>query len=138
MRACFQLGAHRRQEGGLQAHVSSSLQISFPNKKYSLHDSWEQACQLSSRGVCPLQALLLNHSRQRRRLRRGLEDWANLYQHAANADSNRDFMRQLKALSWTWRYKDASGEEMQVTEVDRQPTAKSFRIATCKCFMFHV
>ncbi len=33
-----------------------------------------------------VQAMLLNPSRSRRRLRRSMDDWANLYQHALNAD----------------------------------------------------
>lgn len=39
-----------------------------------------------------VQAVLLNAPRHRRRLRRGLEDWCHLYQHAINADCSEALM----------------------------------------------
>jgi hypothetical protein len=49
-----------------------------------------------------LQAMLMNPSRTRRRLRRGLDDWANLFQHALNADNDPRFGAYMLAHGWTW------------------------------------
>ncbi|KAL6751497.1 Mak10 subunit, NatC N-terminal acetyltransferase-domain-containing protein [Haematococcus lacustris] len=49
-----------------------------------------------------VQAMLLNPCRQRRRLRRGLEDWAHLYQHALNADLSPEFQAWMSAAGWRW------------------------------------
>ncbi|KAF8061133.1 NAA35 [Scenedesmus sp. PABB004] len=49
-----------------------------------------------------VQALLMNRSRCRRRLRRGLEDWANLYQHGLNADGSPAFGDYMTAHGWAW------------------------------------
>jgi hypothetical protein len=49
-----------------------------------------------------IQALLMNPSRCRRRLRRGLEDWANLYQHALNADTSPTFEAYMVTHGWKW------------------------------------
>jgi hypothetical protein len=35
--------------------------------------------------------MLMNSCRMRRRLRKGLEDWGHLYQHALNADFSEEF-----------------------------------------------
>lgn len=48
------------------------------------------------------QSMLLNRARQRRRLRRGLEDWGNLYQHALNADLCPEFQKSLSEAGWHW------------------------------------
>lgn len=49
-----------------------------------------------------IQALLMNRSRCRRRLRRGLEDWGNLYQHALNADTSPRFQAYMIVHGWRW------------------------------------
>ncbi len=46
--------------------------------------------------------MLMNSSRQRRRLRRGLEDWGNLYQHAINADTSEEFQALMASSGWAW------------------------------------
>jgi len=50
-----------------------------------------------------VQAALLNPARHRRRLRRGLEDWCHLYQHAINADCSETFGGAAVAAGWVWR-----------------------------------
>jgi hypothetical protein len=50
-----------------------------------------------------VQAALLNPARHRRRLRRGLEDWAHLYQHAVNADSSEPFALAATSAGWGWK-----------------------------------
>jgi len=50
-----------------------------------------------------VQATLLNRSRQRRRLRRGCEDMANLYQHALNAEACPLAGAKLVTGGWRWR-----------------------------------
>ncbi|GBF89805.1 hypothetical protein Rsub_02975, partial [Raphidocelis subcapitata] len=52
------------------------------------------------------QAALLNPARHRRRLRRGLDDWAHLYQHAVNADCSDAFGSAALAAGWAWRGPD--------------------------------
>jgi hypothetical protein len=60
-------------------------------------------------------AALLNRPRHRRRLRRGLEDWANLYQHALNAELEPAGQEYLAAAGWRWlrpvAANGAAGEE---------------------------
>lgn len=49
-------------------------------------------------------SMCLNRSRQRRRHRRGMEDWANLLEHALNADASPDFRDWLHHRSaWQWQ-----------------------------------
>lgn len=50
-----------------------------------------------------VQAALLNPARHRRRLRRGLEDWCHLYQHAVNADCSEAFAGVARSAGWAWR-----------------------------------
>ncbi|KAI8470361.1 MAG: Mak10 subunit, NatC N-terminal acetyltransferase-domain-containing protein [Monoraphidium minutum] len=49
------------------------------------------------------QAVLLNPARHRRRLRRGLEDWCHLYQHAVNADCSDALAAAVGGAGWGWR-----------------------------------
>lgn len=60
-----------------------------------------------------VQAQLLNSARCRRRLRRGLEDWGNLYQHALNADFCPDWQAWIKSANWNWSTSNENGEEVQ-------------------------
>jgi hypothetical protein len=60
-----------------------------------------------------VQALLMNPSRCRRRLRRGLEDWSNLYQHALNADVSPGFQAYMTVHGWKWT--PAHPEEIAVS-----------------------
>ena len=50
-----------------------------------------------------VQAVLLNPPRHRRRLRRGLEDWCHLYQHAVNADCSETLSSALASAGWNWK-----------------------------------
>jgi hypothetical protein len=59
-----------------------------------------------------VQEALLNRSRQRRRLRRGLEDWGHMLQHGLNADLSEAWLDLVKAREWLWR--NESPEDMQV------------------------
>ncbi|KAG2449911.1 hypothetical protein HYH02_000017 [Chlamydomonas schloesseri] len=49
------------------------------------------------------QALLMNRCRCRRRLRRCLEDWLNMFHHGFNADVLPAFHDHLRAGGWHWR-----------------------------------
>lgn len=64
-------------------------------------------------GADALQAMLLNPCRQRRRLRRGLDDWSNLYQHAVNADYDPAFIKKLQSMGWNWQYVDPRTQQEQ-------------------------
>ena len=57
----------------------------------------------------------MNSSRQRRRLRRGMEDWGNLYQHALNADTSPEFVALMEQEGWVWQ---------QLEELDAQVTGR--------------
>ena len=73
---------------------------------------------LQVQGWC--QTMCLNRARQRRRHRRATEDWANLLQHALNADLSQDFQDWLynDSSRWTWpepeKFKDCDEHEFLV------------------------
>ncbi|CAD7702869.1 unnamed protein product [Ostreobium quekettii] len=48
------------------------------------------------------QCMCLNRLRQRRRLRKGLEDWRNLADHAFHADNSPAFQRYMAETGWHW------------------------------------
>ena len=66
---------------------------------------------LQVQGWC--QTMCLNRARQRRRHRRASEDWANLLQHAINADLAPDFQQWLHHSSG-WQWQAAQEEEALV------------------------
>ncbi|KAL4459016.1 hypothetical protein ABPG75_013881 [Micractinium tetrahymenae] len=51
-------------------------------------------------------ALCLNRCRQRRRLRRQLEDWRNIFDHGFNADVTEPWQRWLASVGWRWTYQN--------------------------------
>lgn len=60
------------------------------------------AAAVQVQGWC--HAMCLNRTRQRRRHRRGMEDWANLLEHALNADASPTFQHWLRHRSaWQWQ-----------------------------------
>lgn len=72
-------------------------------------EPWQFLCKVDAavqvQGWC--HAMCLNRSRQRRRHRRGMEDWANLLEHAFNADASPAFQHWLRHCSgWQWRPPD--------------------------------
>jgi hypothetical protein len=50
-----------------------------------------------------VQEALLNRSRQRRRLRRGLEDWGHMFQHGLNGDMCEEWEQLVAKKGWLWR-----------------------------------
>eukprot|EP00798_Chlamydomonas_sp_ICE-L_P013810 gene13810-19726_t len=64
------------------------------------------------------QAMMMNSSRQRRRLRRGLEDWGNLYQHALNADTSPEYSELASKIGWTW---EPAQDDPQQHKADTSP-----------------
>lgn len=77
-----------------------------------------------------VQALLMNRSRCRRRLRRGLEDWGNLYQHGLNADNSPQFQAYMLVHGWTWANEhpgDIAG-----------PLATWVEVETCSVMLAHL
>ncbi|WIA23577.1 hypothetical protein OEZ85_000294 [Tetradesmus obliquus] len=77
-----------------------------------------------------VQALLMNRSRCRRRLRRGLEDWGNLYQHGLNADNSPQFQAYMVVHGWTWANEhpgDIAG-----------PLATWVEVETCSVMLAHL
>lgn len=57
------------------------------------------------------QDMCLNRARQRRRHRRTVEDWAHLWDHAANADTSPEFQAWMGEHGWQWQTK---GNDPQV------------------------
>ncbi|PNW82946.1 hypothetical protein CHLRE_06g300650v5 [Chlamydomonas reinhardtii] len=57
------------------------------------------------------QALLMNRCRCRRRLRRCLEDWLNMFHHGFNADVLPAFHDHLRASGWRWRPIEGAEEQ---------------------------
>ena len=87
---------------GLPATASSSGQAAPPPPPASpdLNTLLEQAVIAVGNWV---QATLLNRARQRRRLRRGSEDMANLYQHALIAEACPLAGARMATGGWRWR-----------------------------------
>ncbi|KAK9901701.1 hypothetical protein WJX75_009287 [Coccomyxa subellipsoidea] len=67
----------------------------------------DQAC-LAVAGWC--QDMCLNRARQRRRHRRTVEDWAHLYDHAANADMSPEFQLWMAESGWQWQMKEGDSQ----------------------------
>jgi hypothetical protein len=57
--------------------------------------------------------MCLNRARQRRRLRRLLEDWRNMFDHGLNADMSADLASWMTQRGWRWMPLDESGEDPQ-------------------------
>jgi hypothetical protein len=60
------------------------------------------------------QMMCLNRARLRRRLKRGLDDWRGLYEHAINADMSEGYREHLRASGWKWKALDDEGLDPQV------------------------
>jgi hypothetical protein len=60
--------------------------------------------------------MLMNPARQRRRLRKILEDWHNLFHHGANADVSGPLEEYLTGRGWEWGQGQAA-PEIQVSRV---------------------
>ncbi len=58
--------------------------------------------------------MCLNRARQRRRHRRTVEDWAHLWDHAANADACPDYQAWMAEHGWQWQLK---GSDPQVLHI---------------------
>ncbi|KAG2496391.1 hypothetical protein HYH03_005618 [Edaphochlamys debaryana] len=56
------------------------------------------------------QAVLMNRCRSRRRLRRCLDDWANMYHHGYNAEVVPAVQAMVKASGWRWPIPSAGTE----------------------------
>ncbi len=65
-------------------------------------------------------AMLLNPGKQRRRLRRTLDDWANLYQHALNADLAPEFGTWMQRTGWKWKAGQTAPPNQVMGEADLQ------------------
>jgi hypothetical protein len=59
--------------------------------------------------------MCLNRARQRRRHRRTVEDWAHLYDHAANADMSPEFQLWMAESGWQWQMKEGDSQVSTTT-----------------------
>lgn len=90
------------QEGMMCAHLCFPPPSQLPGPDTKL---FVEMVSVAVQGWC--HAMCLNRSRQRRRHRRGMEDWANLLEHAFNADASPAFQHWLRHCSgWQWRPPD--------------------------------
>ncbi|PNH08064.1 N-alpha-acetyltransferase, 35 NatC auxiliary subunit [Tetrabaena socialis] len=79
------------------------------------------------------QAVLMNRCRSRRRLRRCLDDWLNMYHHGVNADVVPAFQEYLRATGWRWRPLDgASADDGQ------GPLGTWVEYETCATMLHHL
>lgn len=66
-----------------------------------------EQCAIAVQGWC--HTMCLNRCRQRRRLRRLLEDWRNMTDHAFNAEASEEVQQWFNKHGWTWRPNDDEG-----------------------------
>lgn len=77
------------------------------------------------------QSMLLNPCRTRRRLRRGMDDWANLYQHALHADLSAGFNKWMESVGWNWVPGSAGPRNPVTGDLDLQVSHDSHSLITC-------
>lgn len=65
--------------------------------------------------------MCLNRARQRRRHRRSVEDWAHLYDHAANADASPEFQAWMTKSGWQWQLKGSDPQVVHNARPQRIP-----------------
>ncbi|KAL3159878.1 hypothetical protein ABBQ38_010276 [Trebouxia sp. C0009 RCD-2024] len=87
------------QEGMMCSHLCFPPPSQLPGPEAKL---FVEMASIAVQGWC--HAMCLNRTRQRRRHRRGMEDWANLLEHALNADASPTFQGWLRHRSaWQWQ-----------------------------------
>ncbi|EFJ47691.1 hypothetical protein VOLCADRAFT_105007 [Volvox carteri f. nagariensis] len=82
-----------------------------------------------------LQAMLMNRCRSRRRLRRCLDDWYNMYHHGLNADVVPAFQEHLRASGWRWRPLEGP---MGAPEDEQGPLSTWVEIQTSLTMLHHL
>jgi hypothetical protein len=69
-----------------------------------------EQCAIAVQGWC--HTMCLNRPRQRRRLRRLLEDWRNMTDHAFNAESSDGAQRYFTQHKWNWKAVDSENNPL--------------------------
>jgi len=69
-----------------------------------------EQCAIAVQGWC--HTMCLNRSRQRRRLRRLLEDWRNMTDHAFNAESSHGAQDYFTQHKWNWQAVDGENNPL--------------------------
>lgn len=72
-----------------------------------------EQCAIAVQGL--VNTLCLNRCRQRRRLRRLLEDWRNMTDHAFNAEATSELQAWFASQGWTWKPTDEAGQPLAVS-----------------------
>ncbi|GMH37644.1 hypothetical protein BSKO_05517 [Bryopsis sp. KO-2023] len=80
------------------------------------------------------QCMCLNRSRQRRRLKKGLEDWKNLLDHAYAADNSPRLVNHVKERGWRWPPLIQQGN---VTHV-QGPLMSWIELECCQSMILHL
>lgn len=73
-----------------------------------------EQCSIAALGWC--HAMCVNRCRQRRRLRRLLEDWRNMSDHACNAEATPELQAALMQQGWKWTPTDEHGLMLAVRD----------------------
>ncbi|GLC42304.1 hypothetical protein PLESTB_000661600 [Pleodorina starrii] len=81
------------------------------------------------------QAMLMNRCRSRRRLRRCLDDWLNMYHHGFNADLTPAFREALRGAGWRWRWGPTEG---QAPEEEQGPLSTWVEVQTALTQLHHL
>lgn len=76
------------------------------------------------------QCMCLNQCRQQRRLRKGLEDWRNLLDHAYAADASQGFIDYIIKMNWKWSPQQTDGG-VQLPQVTTMGILALFIIGSC-------
>ena len=92
-------------------------------------DVFLEQCSIAVGNWC--QAMLMNPSRMRRRLRRGLEDWGHLYQHALAADHSPGLLDFMQKRGWKWPPQGGQ-------DVSPRPLSSWVEKETCSCMLQHL
>ena len=94
-------------------------------------DIFLEQCSIAVGNWC--QAMLMNPCRTRRRLRRGLEDWGHLYQHALGADHSPRLIEHVTKRGWKWQARAPQGQD----PISR-PLSSWVERETCSCMLQHL
>ncbi|GAB4823291.1 hypothetical protein N2152v2_010337 [Parachlorella kessleri] len=89
-----------------------------------------EQCSIALQSWC--HTMCLNRARQRRRLRRLLEDWRNMFDHGFNADVAPELAAWAAQQGWRWAPLDENGDEVQ------GPVATWVEREACKTMVAHL
>ncbi|GLI71073.1 hypothetical protein VaNZ11_015990 [Volvox africanus] len=81
--------------------IAAACRVSYKTGLPTEAEMFFEQALIASSNV--FQAMLMNRCRCRRRLRRCLDDWYNMYHHGLNADVVPEVREYFKSSGWRWR-----------------------------------